>query len=237
MRTNASDRQDERHFFAWCAAFIVLLVFAGFSRTYFLHTFFQLPAPSLFLRVHGAVMSGWILIYFVQTILVSVNRVAVHRAFGMFGAGYAALVVGFGTTATFLSARREVRGHTDAVFSFLNVFGLELAQMFLFASLVVAAIWLRNRPDHHKRLMLLATLCILPNAVVRLFLRFFDTNLAFLSIWATLVVVIVLIDSIRNRRLHPAFGIGAATALAVMYVAQFASRTQVWQVFASHLVR
>jgi hypothetical protein len=237
VRTKASDRQDERRFFAWCAAFIVLLVFAGFSRTYFLHTFFKTPAPSLFLRVHGAVMSGWILIYFIQTILVSVNLVAAHRTFGIFGVGYAALVVGFGTTATFLSARREVRGHTDAVFSFLNVFGLELAQMFLFASLIVAAIWLRNRPDQHKRLMLLATLCILPNAIVRLFLRFFDTHLAFLSIWAMLVLVIVLIDSLRNRRLHPAFGIGVTVALTVMYLAQFASRTQTWQGFASHLVR
>ena len=97
-------------------------------------------------------MSGWILIYFAQTTLVSANRVAAHRKFGMFGAGYALLVVVFGTTATFLSARREVRGHTDAAFSFLNVLGLELAQMFLFVSLVVAAIWLRNHPSRHKRL-------------------------------------------------------------------------------------
>ena len=237
MPTNASTKQDERRLFAWCAVFIVLLVFAGFSRTYFLHTFFQIPAPSSFLRIHGAVMSGWILIYFVQTILVSVNCVAVHRAFGMFGAGYAALVVAFGTTATFLSARREVRGHTDALFSFLNVFGLELAQMILFASFVTAAVWWRNHPGRHKRLMLLATLCMIPNAIVRLFLRFFDSNLAFLNIWATLIVLIVLIDSIRNRRLHPAFGIGATIALTIMYVAQFASRTQAWQVFASHLVR
>jgi hypothetical protein len=237
VRTNASARLNERRWFAWCAAFIALLVFAGFSRTYFLHTFFKMPAPSSFLRIHGAVMSGWILIYFIQTMLVSVNCVAAHRTFGMFGAGYAALVVAFGTTATFLSARREVRGHTDAVFSFLNVFGLELAQMFLFVSLVVAAIWLRNRPDHHKRLMLLATLCMIPNAIVRLLMRFIDTNLALLSVWATLVVVIVLIDSLRNRRLHPAFGIGAAIALVIMYSAQFGSRTQAWQAFASHLVR
>jgi hypothetical protein len=96
----------------------------------FLHTFFGIPAPSSLLRFHGAVMSGWILIYFIQAILVSVHRVAAHRMFGMFGAAYAALVVGSRTTATFLSARPQVRGHTDAVFSFLNVLGLELAQMF-----------------------------------------------------------------------------------------------------------
>jgi hypothetical protein len=60
VRTNVSARQVERRFFAWCAALIVLLVFARFSRTYFLHTLFQMPAPSSFLRIHGAVMSGWI---------------------------------------------------------------------------------------------------------------------------------------------------------------------------------
>jgi len=86
--------------------------------------------------------------------------------------------------------------------------------------------------------MLLATLCILPNAIVRLFLRLgVQSNLVFLSIWATLVVVIVLIDSIRNRRLHLAFGIGGTIALTIMYLAQFASRTPVWQLFASRLVR
>jgi hypothetical protein len=234
---NTSVTQDERRFFAWCAASIVLLVFVGFSRTYFLHSFFQMPAPSSFLRIHGAVMSGWIAIYFLQTMLVSVNRVAAHRRFGRFGAGYALLVVAFGSIATFLSARREVRGHTDAAFAFLNVLGLELMQMLLFASFVVAAIWFRSRPDYHKRWMLLATLCILPNSIVRLFLRLgFQTNLAFLNIWATLIVVIVLIDSIRNRRLHPAFGIGGAIALTMMYVAQFASRTPAWQLFASRFV-
>ena len=238
MRTsNASARQDDRRLFVWCAAFIVLLVFVGFSRTYFLHSLFRMPAPSLFLGIHGAVMSGWIVIYFVQSLLVSVNQAAAHRKFGVFGAGYALLVVVFGSTATFLSARREVRGHTDEVFSFLNVLGLELTQMLLFASFVAAAIWLRSRPDYHKRWMLLATLCLLPNPIVRLFLRVgFQSNLAFLNIWAILVVVIVLIDSVRNRRLHPALGIGAATALSMMYLAQFASCTQAWQLFASRLV-
>lgn len=235
--SNASARRGELRFFAWCATFIVVLVFVGFSRTYFLHSFFRAPAPSRFLSIHGAVMSGWIVIYFAQTLLVSVNRVSAHRKFGWFGAGYALLVIVFGCTATFLSARREVRGHTDEVFAFLNVFGLELMQMLLFGSFVAAAIWLRNRPDYHKRWMLIATLCILPNAIVRLFLRVgFQSNLAFLNIWAAFIVTIVLIDSVRNRRLHPALGIGAAIALSMMYVAQFASCTQTWQSFAARLV-
>lgn len=60
-----------------------------------------------------------------------------------------------GSSATALS-RREVRAHSDFLSSFLTVLALELTQILLFASLVGAAVWLRNRPSYHKRLVLLA---------------------------------------------------------------------------------
>jgi hypothetical protein len=90
---NTAARRAERRFFAATASFIAIFVFVGFSRTYYFHSFFGMPDLSLFLHIHGAVMSGWIAIFFVQTALVSVDRVAAHRALGIFGAGYAALVV------------------------------------------------------------------------------------------------------------------------------------------------
>jgi hypothetical protein len=66
-----------------------------------------------------------------------------------------------GTTATLVAARREVRAHSESVSSVLTVLALELTQMALFASLVALGVWLRNRTGYHKRLMLLATFCIL----------------------------------------------------------------------------
>lgn len=233
-----STRSAERRFFAWTAALIAIFVFVGFSRTYYFHSLFGMPDLSVFLRIHGAVMSGWVVLFFAQTALVSVDRVAAHRALGTFGAVYAALVVLLGSSATVLSARREVRAHSDFVSSFLAVLALELTQMLLFASLVGAAVWLRNRPSYHKRLMLLATLCMLPNVFVRLLLPLgVQSNIAaFLSIWATLVLAIVLTDTLRNRKLHPAFGIGVTVVLASMYVAYFASRTPLWQHFAAGVV-
>jgi hypothetical protein len=142
-----------------------------------------------------------------------------------------------GCTATVISARREVLAHSQFVSGTLTVLALELTQMLLFASLVAAGIWLRNRAGYHKRLMLLATFCMLPNPIVRLFLwAGFGSNILILCLWASLVAAIVLLDSMRNRRLNPAFGLGATITVIFLYLAYFGSLTPLWQHFAAKAV-
>jgi hypothetical protein len=109
--------------------------------------------------------------------------------------------------------------------------------MLLFGSLVAAGVWLRNRAGYHKRLMLLATFCMLPNPIVRLFVWVgFGTNIMILSFWASLMAAVVLLDSMRNRRMNPAFGFGAVVTIGLLYLAYFGSRTPVWQDFAAKAV-
>jgi hypothetical protein len=230
-------RSAERRFFVWLTILIVLLVFVGFSRTYYLHSLFKMPDLSVFLHMHGAVMTGWIALFAFQTFLVASNHKRIHRTLGMFGAGYAAFVVVMGCTATVLSARREVLAHSQFVASFLTVLALELTQMLLFASLVASGVWMRNRASHHKRLMLLATFCMLPNPIVRLFVwAGFGSNIMILSFWTLLVIAVVLVDSLRNRRLHPAVALGATITIASLYLAYFGSLTSMWQRFAANAV-
>jgi hypothetical protein len=145
-----------------------------------------------------------------------------------------------GCTATLIAAAREVRAHSAMVASQLNVLALELTQMLLFACLVAAAVRLRNRYDWHKRLMLLATLCILPNVIVRLSfltdIEFFTRNINLLGLWALTVILVVALDSHRRRRLHPAFGLVGALAIASLYAAYFVGITNGWIRFATWLV-
>ena len=61
-KRRASPWEAEHHLFAWLAGSIVLLVFVGFARTYYLHSFFGMPALTRFLHLHGAVMTGWIVV-------------------------------------------------------------------------------------------------------------------------------------------------------------------------------
>jgi hypothetical protein len=134
--------------------------------------------------------------------------------------------------ATVGLARREVLAHSARVPSQLNVLGLELTQLSLFALLIAGAFLLRARTDFHKRLMVIATLCILPNAIVRLSLLanldFLGTNVAILTVWVVLVLTVVGSDVWRNRRLHPAFGWSAALAILALYAAWYGSRTMLW---------
>lgn len=242
MRTEANNTSDvpairgqsDRRFFSWLAVSIVILVFVGFARTYFLHAIFETPKLSMFLHVHGAVMTGWIVLFGVQTFLIASNRTRTHRVLGTLAAGYAVLVVIMGCTATVLAARREVMAHSQFVAGVLTVLALEVTQMLLFASLVVSGVWLRNRAGYHKRLMLLATFCMLPNPIVRLFIwAGFGSNIMILSFWTLLVAAIVLLDSIRNGRLHSAFGFGATLTVTFLYLAYFGSLTPIWQRFAA----
>ena len=236
-RRRAASPEAEHHFFAWLAGSIGILVFVGFARTYYLHSLFGMPAPTRFLHFHGAVMTGWIVLFAVQTFLITSNRIPIHRILGAFGAGYALLVVQIGTAATLVAARREVRAHSEFVSSVLTVLALELTQMALFASLVALGVWLRKRTGYHKRLMLLATFCILPNPIVRLFIWVgLGSNIMILVFWTSLVTAVVLFDSIRNRRVHPAFGFGATIIVVFLYLVYFGSRTPLWQHFAANMV-
>jgi len=63
---------DVRH------AAIVVFVFAGFARTFYLHQLFGVPAPTSFMAFHGSLMSGWILLLFFQATLVAKRQVLWH---------------------------------------------------------------------------------------------------------------------------------------------------------------
>ncbi len=63
MRKEAADRP----FFITAATLFVVLVFLAFAQRYYLGWLFRSPHLSLFLQVHGAIMSGWVLMFIVQT--------------------------------------------------------------------------------------------------------------------------------------------------------------------------
>ena len=237
---NLKSKRSDSAFFVVSTAAILVFVFAGFARTFYLHRLFGLPAPSAFMSFHGLLMSGWILLLFIQTGLVARRRVLWHRRLGIAGACYAAAIVVVGCAATLIAATREVRANSANVASQFNVLALELTQMLLFASLVGAGVWLRRRYEWHKRLMLLATLCILPNVIVRISLLstndFFQRNINLLSVWALLVLAVVALDSYRRRRVHPAFGLVAPLTVSCLYAAYFVGLSTPWIRFAGWLV-
>jgi hypothetical protein len=232
-------RRFDRRFYLGAGLVAAGLVFWGFAPTYYLKLIFGAPALPARLHIHGAIMSSWLVLFFVQAILVSARRTQWHRYLGTIGVFVAIGVVLVGSTTTINAAAREVGRHSVEANARVMVLCLELVQMALFAGFVAAAIRMRRRPDYHKRLMLLATACMLPSAFSRIPLNLtfmVSGNASILLLFDLCVVVPALIDSLRNRRLHPAFGWGGFIAVAALNLAYPIAISPQWLRLGTRLV-
>ena len=227
-------RRSSHRLFASAAVLIAISVFVGFSRTYYLHRWFHKPDLTLFLHVHAAAMSLWIALFLIQTLLVQANQIEIHRKLGILGIVSAALVPIFGVSATVIAARREVLAHAQDVWIVIVVLALELTQMLLFAGFAVGGFFFRKRVDFHKRLMLLATLSMLPNAIVRI-IRV-PSFVIPLIIWSLLIAVVVLLDRLAQRKVHPVFSQWALIQVVLLWLAFLVGTSVAWQHFAIRVV-
>lgn len=219
------------------AGVAALLIFAGFARTFYLRPLFDAAPLSRLLLLHGLVMTAWVGLLFAQLALVSAGRTDLHRRLGMAGGVVAALVVGVGILAGIDAGRRGFTPSPEvAPAMFMAV---PLVDVVVFGTLVAAALWQRRRPAAHKRLMLLATLGILTPAIARLPIEGLrEAGLpAFFGAMLVCVVAVIAIDTLRHRRLHPAFGWGAALLIASVPLRLALAQTEAWGRFAAWLVR
>jgi uncharacterized membrane protein HdeD (DUF308 family) len=232
-------RKFDRRFYLGAGIVAVGLAFWGFAHTYYLKFIFATPALSARLHIHGAVMSSWLVLFVAQACLISGRRTDLHRRLGIAGILVAIGVVLVGSTTTIDAAAREVGRHSAQANARVAVLGLELVQMALFAGLVATAIAMRRRPDYHKRLMLLATACMMPSAFSRipLALTFLvSSNVSILILFNIFVIACGLIDTVRNRRLHPAFGWGGVIVIGALNLAYLIAISPEWLRFGTWLV-
>jgi hypothetical protein len=237
-----SQRRFDRCLCLGASILFLTLVFWTFARTFYLKPFFGTPPLTALLHIHGAVMSGWVLLLVVQTSLIAAHRVRWHRRLGVFAAVWAAMLVIVGSFTTLHAAAREVRGHTDFAASQVVITSLDLLQMLFFAGFVAIAIWQRHRPDYHKRLMLLTIACMLPDALARLPVSFMsgaaevDLNLRIMIGLDLFIIICVGLDTLWHRRLHPAFGWGASLFVGAFHLALYATQSRARTAFGESLV-
>lgn len=225
----------ERRLYIWAAALIPAIVLLGFARTYYLKGFFGDPTlPGLLVHIHGIVMTSWIVLFIVQVWLVASHRVRVHQRLGVFGAVLAALVLLVGILTAIAAARRGASPGPPP----LQFLVIPLGDMLVFAILVGTALYLRRRMDAHKRLMLLAAVNLLAPAIARIPLHFIETGgaLAFFGLTDLCLFACVVFDTVRNRRLHPAFAWGLLFIVAAQPLRLMLAGTGVWLRFATALV-
>jgi hypothetical protein len=215
---------------------ILVAVFVGFARTYYLRPHFQSAPLPLYLHVHGAVFSAWIALFVVQTSLVAARRTAVHRQLGVVGAALAAVMVVVALIAAIVSGRRNVAaGFETEALAFLTT---PLSSMAVFLTLVTAALYYRRRPETHKRLMLLATICIIDAATARWPVAFVATSTwAYYALADVFVVAALAYDAVTRRYIHSAYIWGGLLIVVAQVLRDVVGRTGAWQAFAALLLK
>ena len=234
MSTSVNPRRatfEHRLFFA-SVLLIFAVVVAGFARTYYLKGFFGTPALPWLVHLHGALMTAWFVLFFAQIALIASDRVAWHRRLGVIGAGLALAILVLAPIVLVRATSREL-GSPQGHQGFVVIFGMDLVVLADFAILVATAIALvlRGLGAAHKRLMLLAACSItlpgisrLPIAVSGIF-----------GIFYALILVPVVVDTARHRRLHPAFAWGAPLLIATQRLAYAGATTHAWHDFVMRL--
>jgi hypothetical protein len=226
----------DRRMYIWFAVVMPVIVLAGFARSYYLKGFFGFPAlPSLLVHLHGIVMTSWVVLFVTQVTLVATGRTKTHQRLGMSGAVLAALIVIVGVLTAIAGAARGATPGPPA----LQFLAVPLFDMLAFATLVGTALYFRRRRlDIHKRLMLLAAVNLLAPAIARIPLHFIETGgpLAFFGLTDLCLLACLGFDTIKNRRLHPAFLWGTLLIIASQPLRLMLSGTDIWLRFATMLV-
>ena len=239
-------------FYPGLSAACLGIAVVGFMPTYWLQlapgTF---DGPSL-VHLHAWLFSAWPLYFLMQTVFAARGQVGRHRAWGLLGVSLATamVIVGIAVANAVLVARLE-DGHGDDARAFHIV---SMSMMVLFALFIATALVCVSRPEMHKRLMILATVTILPPAVARLFFavsvgvgpglrpsggppRTVDSVLMS-TLAADLLILAAIVYDVRTRgRPHPVYVIGGAIAVGVQILRGPLSTTVWWYATADSLAR
>lgn len=202
----------EHRFFVAIAVAIDVLVFAGFTPTFFARgALGELPPLPPLVVAHGVLGTAWVSLFVVQAALAAGGRRDWHRRLGSLGLAIAAAFV---VTGAFVVRALE-RGHsfdTPAVLA-AHVF-TNAAPLAAFALLVAVAFWQRRAPARHKRLMLLAAVVMLPPGIGRLFANVGLDGLN-LAVYAAFAFAVPLFDLVSQRRTELAALLGGAALVAI----------------------
>ena len=219
----AQRRLFDRRLFRTAAIIFPLIVLAGFARTYYLRTLFDVPPlPSAIVHLHGAVMTAWVALFMTQVWLISSQRARVHQRLGYAGVGLGVVLLPVGLI-TALRAGKYGASSTPPGVDQLGFMIVPLFDLLMFVIFFGLAIYYRKRPAQHKMLMLLTAVNFLPPAIARIPLPQLQAlgPLWFFGLPTVLLFVCVGMDTWRHGRVNRIFCAGALLLIA-SYVGRLA---------------
>lgn len=206
-------------YFYFCMSLVMAgVVVYGFGQTVDGNLIHAAPVRPWVLWLHGAVFGGWVLFFILQTSLVRVRKVAVHKTLGWVGVAWAVAIVTVGLWTSVVMDRFDLHLlHLPNSDSFLAV---QLNDLTCFAVFVTLAVRWRRKPEYHRRAMLVASCALMAAAFARF--PWIPDHLFYLGVDA-LVVMGIVRDWIVMRRVHPVYLFGLQAMVVMQAWAYYAA--------------
>lgn len=223
-------REDRRAALFWLAIFWTFVgVGFGFDLRNYLH---EQPAVPTIVHVHAVATTGWLLIATALVLLVETGNVGFHRRFGWFAAGYAALVLVIAPWSELSWQALNLPTPGALPPQFLSI---AFSGVVCMAVLLPWGVLMRRNTAAHRRVLMLATICISDAGFSRMagLLRpapttFLGTYLFYEGGNLFLIVLMFLWDWKRNRIMKQ-FLWGASLVIAVGLTATSLYFNETWK--------
>jgi hypothetical protein len=178
------------------------------------------------LHVHGAIYIGWMMLFVAQAVLAARGQLREHRAVGNYGIALGSAVFVMGLIVSFVAPVMTFNAGTRTLDEAAGFLLIPLGDMVLFGGCFFPAVALRNRPDVHKRLMVLATVAIAFAAIFRMQAIGLPLS-AGLTLWFALPILGIVYDLRKQGRVHPVYWLGLVAMVVVALRIPF-SASETW---------
>ena len=203
----------DRYSYFFFSLLVAGIVVTGFSRTIDRRLIHAVPVRPWVLYLHGIVFFGWVIFFILQSALVRIRKVKVHRTLGWFGVALGVVIPVLGMWTAITMDRFEIQHfHLKLFAPFL---AMQMQNMTAFTTFFALAVVWRKKPEFHRRSILLAS-CVLAGPA---FARIFGLT-AELYYVDLLILLVVLRDLLINKRVHAVYLYGFPALIATQIVAR-----------------
>lgn len=198
-------RLIDRYFYFFMSLLTASVVVYGFSRTIGDRLLHPSVKPPGLIWVHGFVFFSWMGLFILQSSLIRLRKVKLHKLLGWFFAGFSAIIPVLGVVITRVMSRFEIGVLHVNPLERISFLPIPLLDMIAFTAAFSLAVLWRKKPEYHRRLMLISACALTAAAWGRLPALVHIPYISFYAGVDGLILLGVIRDLIVNRRVHAVY--------------------------------
>jgi hypothetical protein len=238
-RLTPDTRAIDRLFYVFLAWLFVVMAVAGFAPRLASILGGTMRNPPLIVHLHAGLMAVWLLLFLAQTSFAAKGRIALHKRVGLTAFGIAPVMVA-AMVATMLEGVPAMNALGVGPFGYNMLLPL-IGEVTFFVGFLTYALLVRGKDgETHKRMMVLATVAIMPGALDRMgWLPGYGIPFSrdAVHVYQLLLLVPPLAyDFFSRGRPHPAHVAGMALLVAWVVAVHFLWGSAWWLATAAKLM-